>query len=241
MSIVCMEYNLDTSMEKVSCVMCAYNEEGRIGNVLQAIGGHPLLDEVIVIDDGSKDKTRELVQAYKNIRLITYEINKGKSYALATGIAAAKNDILMLIDADLIGLTPEDITRLVEPVLSNATDISMTLRKNSLFIYRWIGLDFISGERVLKKNLLDDRLEEIKQLPGYGVEVYMNRLIIERKLRVKIVRWPDVSVTLKMAKVGFWKGLGGEAGMIRQILKVITLREVIHQNYALLVLARTRF
>lgn len=220
-------------MKKISCIICAYNEEERIGGVLEALNDHPLIGEVIVIDDGSTDQTSEKVKAHPHVRLIPHATNKGKSHAVATGIEQAAHDLIMLLDADLIGLSAEDITRLAEPVLTGEADISISLRKNSLFIYKIIGLDFVSGERVFSKTFLTDHLENIRQLPGFGLESYMNRLIIEHHYRVRIVTWNTVTHARKTQKIGFWKGLREEIRMLFKILKVLSLREIIYQNYQL--------
>ena len=94
-------------MKAVSCVICAHNEGDRKGGVLDALNNHPLIREVIVVDDGSTDRTAEVVSSYSKVRLVTHEANKGKSAALATGVSHAENDTLLLLDADLEGLTPD--------------------------------------------------------------------------------------------------------------------------------------
>ena len=50
---------------KVSCIIPAYNEESRIANVLKVVENHPILDEVIVINDGSTDKTADVIRRFK--------------------------------------------------------------------------------------------------------------------------------------------------------------------------------
>lgn len=225
-------------MEKVSCIICAYNEAERIGGVLAAVTDHPDLDEVIVVNGGSTDRTAEVVRAYKNAHLITCE-NRGKSYAITVGLSNAKNPIIILLDADLKGLTAESVTALIAPVTSGNADMSISLRKNSLPAYRFIGLDFVSGERVFRKALLSERLPEIAKLPGFGFEVYMNRLIINQKLRLRVVDLKNVISPRKSAKIGWWKGRVADLDMIREILKVIPLREVLYQNYKMLKLSRT--
>lgn len=225
-------------MKKISCIICAFNEEKRIGIVLAALKNHPNIDEVIVVDDGSTDKTKEVAGSFAFVKLVSYTKNKGKSSAMAIGIEMAKNNILMFLDADIINITLEDITELAKPVLDGMTDVSMSLRKNSLWIYKKIGLDFVSGERVILKKYLQNQVEEIAKLPGFGVEVFMNRIIIKNNLRVRVVRWKNVSVTRKTSKVGFWKGVIGEILMIKETRQVISFREMLSQSYNLLKLAK---
>src|ERR1700688_63549 len=89
---------------RVSCIICAFNEAPRIGAVLAVASAHPLLGEVIVVDDGSAEGTAEDVKRFPSVRLIQCEVTRGKSAAMAVGIAAAQNELLMLLDADLKGL-----------------------------------------------------------------------------------------------------------------------------------------
>ena len=220
-------------MNKISCIICAYNEEARIGQVLDAVAGHTLLSEVIVVDDGSQDGTAEVVKKYRNIKLISYKPNRGKSSAFITGVKNSSGNIIMMLDADLVGIERTNIKNLAEPVLSNAADVTISLRKNSLFLYRWLGIDYVSGERVFKKELIAGHFEKIKKLPSYGLESYINDLIIQNKLRVMVVPWPNVKITNKSGKIGFWKGVRGEINMVRQIIKLMTFRGVVRQIYLL--------
>jgi glycosyltransferase involved in cell wall biosynthesis len=209
-----------SSHHRISCIICAYNEAPRIGKVLEVVSAHPLLSEVIVVDDGSADDTAEVVKRFPSVKLITYETNRGKSAAMAVGVAAAENDVLMLLDADLKGLAPEYISDLAAPVLEGTADISFSLLQNSLLLFRAIGLDFVSGMRVVKRELLAEVLKEIHGLPRFGIEVFMNNLIITRKLSLAVVHWPHVTQTKKTEKLGYWNGIRGEWRMITDLLKV---------------------
>ena len=225
---------------RISCVICAYNEAPRIGAVLRVAVGHPLLHEVIVVDDGSTDETAEVVRQFPTVRLVSCQVNRGKSFAMALGVAAAEGELLMLLDADLSGLAPEHITALALPVLTGEAALSISLRRNSLPIFRAIGLDFVSGERVLRKELLGEVLEEIRGLPRFGIEVYMNRLIIAQQLTIAVVRWPQVSQSRKTEKLGFWKGIRAELRMIADLLDVVYPRVLLSQTWQLLSLQANR-
>ncbi len=212
-------------MAKISCIIPTYNEESRIKNVLSVISMHPLIDEVIVVDDGSKDKTKEIVASYKNVKLIVHTINQGKSRAIYDGCRAALGEFLFFLDADLVGLTEKSVTDLVGPVLSGNADVSISYRGNSPRLWKIVGFDYISGERVFRKSLIEQHLDQILTLPKFGLEVFLNSLIIKSKARVRIVLWPDVSSPFKHAKYGVWKGIKGDIGMMKDIFTTFSFYE----------------
>lgn len=207
---------------KISCIIPAYNEEKRLGAVLEVVTIHPLIDEVVVINDGSKDKTQSIINSFSNIKIINNLKNSGKSASIYLGIKESTGDYLLFIDADLIGLKIENITALINPVKNNLSDVSISLRINSPWPWRFIGLDYISGERVLSKKLVEDKLEQIKNLPGFGLEVFLNSLIIENKQKIAVVRWDNVRSPFKYQKFGILKGVMGDIKMIVEIFKVIS-------------------
>ncbi len=230
----------DSHPPKISAVVCAYNEADRIRGILDAVHNHPALAELIVVNDGSTDETDALLADYPDIRVISYSPNRGKTYALARGAAAAKGEYLMLLDADLEGVTAADIQALADPVVNGRTDVSISLRSNSLFIYRRIGLDFVSGERVIPASLLKGAVETMEALPRWGGESFINELIVSRRLAIAVVDWPGVVNVRKHRKLGRWRGMAAEFSMVRDALQVLSAWGVLRQNLALLRLVRRR-
>jgi hypothetical protein len=201
--------------------------------VLAPVLGHPLIEEVIVVDDGSSDATSAIVAGFAGVRLITLPQNRGKTAALATAIAQAKGPLLLLVDADLIGLSREDLTALIQPVLRGRADLSISLRRNAPRLWHWIGLDYISGERVLKKALIAPHLKELAALPKFGFEVFLNRLSIAASQRIAVVNWPEVVSPIKAVKYGWWQGLRGDIGMIRDMMRAVPLTGLLRQIAAM--------
>ena len=85
---------------RVSVVMPAYNEEAVIDTILAQVAQLPQVDEIIVVDDGSTDRTAEKVNAHPNARLIQHPYNIGNGAAVKSGIRAATGDIILLMDCD---------------------------------------------------------------------------------------------------------------------------------------------
>ncbi|HTX49622.1 MAG TPA: glycosyltransferase family 2 protein [Caulobacteraceae bacterium] len=227
-------------LKGVSCVVCAYNEADRIRNILDVIVHHPGLAEVIVVNDGSTDETLALLQSYPQVRVLSHTPNRGKTFALSRGIAAARCENLMLLDADLAGVTSADIDALAAPVLRGEAEVSISLRSNSLWLYRQIGLDFVSGERVAPKWLLKDAVEAMQRLPRWGGEVYMNQIFIRHACRIAVVKWQRVLNIRKYEKAGFWRGTLAEAKMIADAASVLTPVGLVRQNLQMLKLIPRR-
>ncbi len=214
---------------KISCIIPAYNEGPRIKGVLDVVHDHPLVDEVVVVDDCSKDTTREIVRSFPRVKLISHSKNQGKSRAVMTGLKAASHEYLLFLDADLLGLDKQAVAKLIEDVASNRADIAISLRANAPLPWRLIGLDYISGERVFPKELITPHLEEVANLPPFGLESFMNNLIIKNRYRVKVVEWSQVHSPYKYKKSGFLRGLRDDFFMIYDILKTISLRGIVSQ------------
>jgi glycosyltransferase involved in cell wall biosynthesis len=224
----------------LTCIICAHNEAPRIGGVLGVASVHPLLSEVIVVNDGSTDGTADIVRSYPSVQLISLAERRGKSRAFAAGVRAARHDYIMHLDADLKHLTVANITALAKPVLSGSCGMSISVRKNSLAIYRWLGLDFVSGERALPKRIVAACLSEIDALPGFGIEAYINARIIDEQLSIAVVTFDSVINTRKAMKVGRWKGALADWMTALDVLRVLSPLEVVRQNYRMLALARSR-
>ena len=217
------------SIIKVSCIVPAYNEGKRIAKVLKVISDNNLVDEIIAINDGSADNTKKEIEKFKKVKLISYKKNQGKSHAIMLGIKEAKGKFIMFIDSDLIGLKKEDISNLIEPVISNEADVSISLRKNAPWICHKLGIDFISGERVIKREIVQD-FNELKKMPGFAIEsAFINKRIIENKARIKIVKWNKVESPYPAAKFGFIKGNIRLARMILVIVRQIGIYGIIWQ------------
>ncbi|MBT4192087.1 MAG: glycosyltransferase family 2 protein [Candidatus Diapherotrites archaeon] len=113
---------------KISIIIPAYNEEEGIRDTVQQC--KEVLssgDEIIVVDDGSKDKTAEIAKKTR-VRVVSYKNNKGKAGALKEGFKAAKNDILITIDADCT-YPASKIPALVKKLASNDLVVGSRFRR----------------------------------------------------------------------------------------------------------------
>ena len=219
-------------MKKISCIIPAYNEEKRISNVLSAV--IPLLNkylyEIIVIDDGSKDNTKQILKRFTQINLIEHKVNKGKSQTVADGIRVSKGDYIFLLDADLKFLNENNIMDLINPIENNTSQVSISYRKNSWPLFPFKKIDYLSGERILPKSYLFEKIDKMELLSSYGLEVFINKIIIKNKLKIKVVQWPNVENTFSQNKYGWWKGIKRIIKVWWNVLCTISIFEMYYQN-----------
>lgn len=210
--------------DKVAVIVPAYNEEKRIGNVLGVLTRISIINEVIVVNDGSKDRTSEVARSY-NVTVIDRAVNGGKGAAMQTGIGATNADIIAFIDADLIGIKSEHIESLIEPLVSD-TSLMMTVgrftRGRLSTDLAQAVLPFISGQRAIRREFLSGlpNLEDT----GFGVEVVITQHAKQNKLQVKEVLIPEATQVMKEEKLGIFGGLKARMKMYGEIAKQVLSR-----------------
>ena len=110
----------------LTVVMPVYNEKATIQAILERVEASRLADEIVLVDDGSHDGTRDLLtrlaRNHPKLRVILHESNRGKGAAVVTGIGAATSDIVLIQDADL-EYDPRDYPALLEPLLDGRADV----------------------------------------------------------------------------------------------------------------------
>lgn len=110
---------------RLSVIIPAYNEVKTIHRVVESVYLLEVSKQIIVVDDGSSDGTREAIQSMlgrPGIEVILHERNQGKGAAIQTGIQLASGDIVIVQDADL-EYDPQDILRVIQPILDGETEV----------------------------------------------------------------------------------------------------------------------
>jgi glycosyltransferase involved in cell wall biosynthesis len=184
---------------KLSVIMPVYNEFDTIGEILRRVLDMKLADEIVIIDDGSEDGTRDILaemDGKEGVRVILHERNQGKGAAVRTGLHAATGDIFLIQDADL-EYDPRDYEKLLTPLHEGVADVVygsrfmgaphrvamfwhmvanklLTLMTNIL--YDTILTDMETGYKVFRREVVE------------GMELRANRFDFEPEFTAKILK-----------------------------------------------------
>lgn len=189
---------------QTTVVIPVYNEIETIEEIINRVKATGRVDELLVVDDGSKDGTRQkLAELEKSgqIRVILHEVNQGKGAAVVTGIKAASKDVIIIQDADL-EYDPREYPALLRPIEEGKADIVYGSRflgggRRPILYWNMVAnkiLTFLTN--ILYNNILSDmetgykvfRRETIKDIPlhskRFDFEPEFTAKVLKRKLRI---------------------------------------------------------
>ncbi|HSK88506.1 MAG TPA: glycosyltransferase family 2 protein [Anaerolineales bacterium] len=208
-----------------TAIVCAYNEEKNLGAVLNGLLDSPLLREIIVVDDGSNDRTPDILHQYKQsdrVHPMFLSPNHGKGYAMAEATTAASGDILLFVDADLINWDAGYGEQVLAPIINGQADmvIGYPLRKNDnwdrldvLGVQRWL-----SGQRAVWRTDLLPIVAKMRP-SRFGVETLINMHYRTRHQPIKIIMLNGLLHPIKFEKSSRSEAWEEYVQEVRQILR----------------------
>lgn len=200
---------------RVAAIIPAFNEEPTIGDVVSVLRSSPDVREVIVVCDGSTDKTAEIARA---AGATVYDLpkNQGKGAAMLHGLAHTDASVIAFFDADLRGLTIDHVARLVLPVINGSRVMNVGLRDRGEIVSRLTSfLPLIGGERVMLRQVVEGVPPEYLQ--GFMAESALNYYCRSRDLPYGSVHLRGLSIRRKYEKVGWRLGMVQYAKMAGEI------------------------
>lgn len=209
---------------KVSAIVPAYNEAARIAAVLWPLAQVPSVSEIIVVDDGSTDETAKVAQRC-GMRVVSLPINQGKAAALDAGIQRARYDTLLFLDADLVGLRPDHIEKMIQTYVEQEYDMVVGVfrhgRLNTDFAQ--VVAPYLSGQRVLRKALWKRLRSKVHQLE-FGVEIALTKLAFKEDWAQGTVELDGATHVMKEEKRGLSRGLVSRFKMYSDYVRSVFTR-----------------
>ena len=187
-------------------IIPAKDEHKTVGGVVEACLASPLISEVVVVANGSRDKTPSIAR-FAGARVLELP-TPGKGEAMVAGARELSTtcDVVLFMDADLIGVTSEHIESLIAPVVSGELDMTCGILRG-----RWRGRSWIfrlfptlTGQRAMRIGTFLEIQES--DMHGYNVEAAINRHCGVNRLRVKRLPLDDVTHIRKEDKGPMVKG-----------------------------------
>lgn len=203
---------------KVTAIIAAYNEEKTIGPIIDVLKEVPTVEQIVVVSDGSTDRTVDIARE-KGVEVVELLHNIGKGGALYRGLEYIRTDVVLLLDADLVGLQKEHVEALIQPVLSGEADVTIGVFEEGRFATDFAQkiAPFLSGQRAIKANILQNIPD--MEVSRYGVEVAINRYVRRNGVTVKLAKLPGLTHVMKEEKLGLVKGLKERMKMYWEIIK----------------------
>lgn len=208
----------------IAVIVPAYNEERTVRRTIHVLQHVDILDEIIVVNDGSSDRTAEIVAEELGVTLVNLAENRGKGGAVRAGLDRTQADIIMLLDADLVGLRKQHIIDLVNPVLTGKAKATMGVftEGRTMTDLAQLVAPKLSGQRAMLRELLAGAdIEDTR----YGVEVAINRHLEDMGIDVYEVELENLSQVTKEEKMGILKGLSARAVMYYDVMKILIGRD----------------
>ncbi len=186
---------------KLSIVIPVFNEKKTIKELIRRVQDVEtgLEKEIIIVDDGSSDGTRQILEKFNNsdIKVLCHTKNRGKGAALQTGFSTVTGDIILIQDADL-EYDPRDYPKLLEPILDGRADAVYGSRflggpHRVLFFWHYVGNKFLTTLSNMLSNL---NLSDIETC----YKVFRRELIDKIVLKSKRFGF-EPEITIKIAKM----------------------------------------
>jgi glycosyltransferase involved in cell wall biosynthesis len=184
---------------KISVVIPAFNELPTIRKILRRVQETNLVDEILVVDDGSTDGTRDVLKELDgsgSIRIILHERNQGKGAAVMTGVRQAGGDVIIIQDADL-EYDPRDYPALLRPIEEGLADVVYGSRflgaaRRPVMFWHMIANKLLTlMTNLLYNNILTDMetgYKVFRREVGSSLEIHARRFDFEPEFTAKILK-----------------------------------------------------
>jgi len=210
----------------VGVVIPAYNEATYLMQVLMTVCITEGIQQIVVVDDGSKDATFEIAQRTaehdERVTVIRLLQNQGKAAAMLAGVQALDTELVIFLDADLVGLQPVHLQQLANIPMCGSCDMSIALFHNGRFLTDMSHriTPHLTGQRCLRRLEAEQALTPLVAT-RYGVETGLTIYAKRRHWNIKSIYWAGVTHSMREEKRKVIRGIYSRWQMYSQIVTVI--------------------
>ncbi|MEK9158715.1 MAG: glycosyltransferase family 2 protein [Patescibacteria group bacterium] len=209
----------------VAAIIPAHNEEKTIGNLVNALKNSGLFSQIVVVSDGSTDRTAHLAEN-AGAKVIILPENLGKGGAMTVGMAATTEPIVLFFDADISGAQSKHFSALIDPIKNNEADMVIGIRPELAELYKFNGdIPFLSGQRAMRREVFEQVPEKLRK--GYQIEEALNYYCKTNNQRTKLVVLDGLTHLQKIPKTNLAKGIFGYVKMALAVIKIYIIVRII--------------
>jgi glycosyltransferase involved in cell wall biosynthesis len=209
----------------VRAVIPARNEELYLPGVLDTACSLGWLNQIIIVDDCSTDRTLEIARdyahQYSRLSVIHLDSRTGKSRAMLAGVTALQDRVedVIFMDADLIGLKPSHIEEMYNPLGSYQCEMAVVVFRSGGIrtTAAQIATPNLSGQRCLRRSAAYRALMLLEN-SGYGIEIGLTLYALRNNWKVVYVPWRGVTHVVQESKHGLIRGVSARAIMYAQVI-----------------------
>jgi len=203
---------------KITAILPIFNEEKTVKGVLATLESSQLINEIIVVNDASTDKSEKIIKSFSSekLTLISLKKNLGKGDAVKEATKGLETDIIFLCDGDLHNFETKHIKQILLPLLAGHGVMSAGLRDKGIirnFFDKHFG-PLITGERALPCSVFKEATKH-SLAKGFGLEPVLNDYCQRHGILIQKQVMKGVQQTFKPKKYK-----GGSYRLLKQIIQI---------------------
>jgi len=207
-------------MAKIAAIVPAFNEEKTVGEVVRTLVASGEFEDVVVISDGSTDRTADRAREAGATFVHELPRKEGKGAAMLHGLRHTTAPLVFFADADLRGFTVKHVRRLVRPVVEGEMAMTASLRdRGSVANVFEALLPLVGGERAMRREVIETIPPRF--LRGFRVEAALNYHCRVRGWKYGGILLPGLGLRTKVQKVGWLKAIPEYFWMILEVASAI--------------------
>lgn len=207
--------------KKLLVVIPCYKEKSNISNLLKIIESSESVDLIILVNDSPSAYWNKFYNSLesKKVRVLHHAVNLGKDEAIKTALLDTDNEKILILDADLRGIVPDQIDKINQ--FLDIYSLLFLVRGNDYFLAKLIGTTYLMlGEHAFRREVVDRYWDRLFTKERWNFDNEFNYIIYENPINFKFLKLKEVNHEIKIKKYGLLKGLFSDVKMVWNVVYV---------------------